>query len=194
MPPFEPATEPPAGETDKERKKREKRERKEAKKRAKEEAANAPADAPGPAPAKKKKKKKKKKIEEDDEDELERLKAAMNDESGELEASEEELLEELQTDCAVRVQKQARALKARRQVRNMIKTTFAKEYDAENDRMVYRNKVTGLVQRTKPRLLRDEDLPDPVVYVAPDDYKVEPADRKQFALVLTTTQFNDEER
>ena len=74
----------------------------------------------------------------------------MNDDSGELEASEEELLEELQTDCAVRVQKQARALKARRQVRNMIKTTFAKEYDQENDRMVYRNKVTGLVQRTKP--------------------------------------------
>ena len=74
----------------------------------------------------------------------------MNDDTGELEASEEELLEELQTDCAVRVQKQARALKARRQVRNMIKTTFAKEYDQENDRMVYRNKVTGLVQRTKP--------------------------------------------
>ena len=142
MPPFEPAGEPPV-ETEKERKKREKRERKEAKKRAK-EAENAPAGAPGPAPAKKKKKKKKKKIEEDDEDELERLKAAMNDESGELEASEEELLEELQTDCAVRVQKQARALKARRQVRNMIKTTFAKEYDQENDRMVYRNKVTGL--------------------------------------------------
>ena len=76
----------------------------------------------------------------------------------------------------------------------MIKTTFAKEYDQENDRMVYRNKVTGLVQRTKPRLLRDEDLPDPVVYVAPDNYVVEPADRKQFALVLTTTSFNDEER
>ena len=143
MPPFEPAGEPPAAETEKERKKREKRERKEAKKRAKEEAANAPADAPGPAPAKKKKKKKKKVV-EDDEDELERLKAAMNDDTGELEASEEELLEELQTDCAVRVQKQARALKARRQVRNMIKTTFAKEYDQENDRMVYRNKVTGL--------------------------------------------------
>ena len=170
MPPFEPAGEPPAGETEKERKKREKRERKEAKKRAK-EAENAPADAPGPAPAKKKKKKKKK-IEEDDEDELERLKAAMNDESGELEASEEELLEELQTDCAVRVQKQARALKARRQVRNMIKTTFAKEYDQENDRMVYRNKVTGLVQRTKPKLLRDEDLPDPIVYVAPEGYEL----------------------
>ena len=151
-----------AAETEKERKKREKRERKEAKKRAK-EAENAPAGRAGPGAREKRKKKEEEEgREEDDEEELERLKAAMNDDEGELEASEEELLEELQTDCAVRVQKQARALKARRQVRNMIKTTFAKEYDQENDRMVYRNKVTGLVQRTKPRLLRDEDLPDPL--------------------------------
>ena len=47
MPPFEPAGEPPAGETEKERKKREKRERKEAKRRAKEEAENAPAGSKG---------------------------------------------------------------------------------------------------------------------------------------------------
>ena len=156
MPPFEPAGEPPV-ETEKERKKREKRERKEAKRRAKEEAAMAPAGAPGPAPAKKKKKKKKK-IEEDDEEELERLKAALNDESGELGCPRRSCRGIADGLCRF-IQKQA-APKALRQVRNMIKTTFAKEYDKERPHGLQEQSYWK-VQRTK--WTSGEDLPDPLV-------------------------------
>ena len=114
MPPFEPAGEPPAGETEKEREK-ERKARAQGGQEAREGRSSQCARrraGPG-AREKKEEEEEEEKIEEDDEEELERLKAAMNDDTGELEASEEELLEELQTDCAVRVQKQARALKAR---------------------------------------------------------------------------------
>jgi len=111
MPPADPPV-----ETAKEKKKREKRERK---------AARKQEEAAAPAPADGKKKKKKKKMEEDDEDALERMYAQM-DEEGDLEASEEELLEELQNDMATLVQRQARALKARRTARNMILASYVK--------------------------------------------------------------------
>ena len=67
----------------------------------------------------------------------------------------------------------------------MIKTTFAKEYDQENDRMVYRNKITGLVQR--PNHSREMRTYRTHCDTAPEGYESVPADRKQFALVLTTT-------
>lgn len=112
------------------------------------------------------------------------------DENGEIGASEEEALEEIM-DSAVRLlQGLYRARKARRALQDLVRASFVKEYDKENDRFLYRNKLNGHVSATKPLLLGDKDLPDPKIHVAPDGFTVRSPCMRHFALVVTVSEFD----
>lgn len=108
-----------------------------------------------------------------------------------LEASADEKLEEEQ-DAKIRyIQKKFRSRRARRFVRELVLSAYAKEYDSQSGAFHYRNKRTGATQQKKPLVLGDDDLPDPTIYYAPTGYQTTPSPFRQFALVAHCTEFAD---
>ncbi|KAJ1450387.1 hypothetical protein M885DRAFT_500093 [Pelagophyceae sp. CCMP2097] len=95
------------------------------------------------------------------------------------EPDEDELHEEAQ-DSAVRfLQKAFRSKRARRLVKELIISNYVKEYDADKECFVYKNKRTGARQSNKPIALGADDLPDPVATFAPQGYETHPSGVRQ---------------
>lgn len=209
-----------AAKAEKEAKKQAAKEAKEAKKKEKADAKDAKKQAKEDKKKDKKKKKedkKKGKQKSDDEEEDALLddaggeeKAAESGEDGEgdadaedadeddddapldaLEATEEELEEE-RMDVAVRlIQDLYRKRRGRKLLREMVRANFIKEYDQETGEFFYKNIRTGKTQHTKPAALGSEDLPDPPVYFAPKGYIAEESATRQFACVITCSQYSE---
>ncbi|CAM9421334.1 unnamed protein product, partial [Discosporangium mesarthrocarpum] len=108
------------------------------------------------------------------------------------EADEEELEEERQDSAAVLIQGLFRAKRARKLVRELVKSNFVKEIDPRTGRHLYRNRRTGEVSPEKPAFLGSDDLQTPRSFGCPEDYDPGKSSMPQFALVITNSIFESQ--
>jgi hypothetical protein len=107
----------------------------------------------------------------------------------EVELSAEELEEELQDEAARFIQKAFRAKMARNLLKSLLRQNFVKLKDRNTNVYFYKNKTTGETSVMKPRLLKDDDLPSPRDFQAPNHYDPGFCDENGFALLIHCTKF-----
>mmetsp|Transcript_31265 Transcript_31265/g.99336 ORF Transcript_31265/g.99336 Transcript_31265/m.99336 type:complete len:944 (-) Transcript_31265:177-3008(-) len=101
------------------------------------------------------------------------------------EATEEELEEERQDAAARLLQGLYRAKRARRIIRELVKTNYLKIYDPEFERYFYKNKKTGATSWTKPTFFGSDDIEPQEFYHAPESWDPREPLCHQVAFVCT---------
>ena len=92
-------------------------------------------------------------------------------------------------EAARKIQTRFRIWRARKTLREKAMKIYVKVFDRKKNLYVYRNKETGQILFSKPKVLGNSDLPTPRKYIAPFDYNPGETDDEGYALIVSVNSF-----